>query len=435
MSGQPAVTGHPRHAIRRWLGRLVVLAALASLLTTASVTSEQAFDMRLWALVGGRDFDWVGWETNALLEEVDWALSGQALAADPAAQQSQVLAYVSREQRLQELETRLEAGSDRPAPPLSPSLAAQPALPDASRVSSWQRQLAVLTPQQAEATPQVERILSAQLSRVLMKQGFTLAGMVWPPVTFRFGRLPTYLVISPRDQIRLYRGIFLQPDLGDAERTRLEHAIEAQLDVSALVDEVGGIGIWPTMVTADASLPDLVDIIAHEWTHTYLFFLPLGWHYADSQDQTTMNETVASMAGAELAGAWLADDYPMLAAALKRPLPPFGSTDRQAEFNRTMRHIRPQVDELLAAGRVSQAESYMEAERQTLVAAGYHIRRLNQAYFAFHGSYATSPASVDPIGTRLRRLRAQSGSLREFLDRVGHMTSRAELMQAVARYP
>jgi len=423
MKDQPAARRRKR-AIRRWLGRLVVWAALASLLTTSSVTAEQAFDMRLWALVGGHDFDWVGWEANALAEEVGWALSGQASAADPAAQQSQVLAYVSREQQLQELEARQEAGAARPAPPTS-----------ASQVSSQERQLAVLTSQQADATPQVERILAAQLSQELSKQGFTLAGTVWPPVTFRFSQLPSYLVISPRDQIRLYRGIFLQPDLSDAERTRLENAIEAQLDVSALVDDVGGIGIWPTMVTANASLPDVVDIIAHEWTHTYLFFLPLGWHYADNQDTTTMNETVASIAGAELAGAWLADDYPMLAAALRRPLPPFGSADREAQFNRTMRQIRLHVDELLAEGRVSEAERYMEAERQALVAAGHPLRRLNQAYFAFHGSYATSPASVDPIGTWLRQLRARSGSLKDFLDRVGAMTSRAELMQAVAAHP
>jgi hypothetical protein len=73
----------------------------------------------------------------------------------------------------------------------------------------------------------------------------------------------------------------------------------------------------------------------------------------------------------------------------------------------------------------------MEAERQQLVAAGYHLRRLNQAYFAFHGSYATSPASVDPIGPWMRQLRAQSGSLKAFLDEVARMRRLDDLVQAV----
>ena len=96
-----------------------------------------------------------------------------------------------------------------------------------------------------------------------------------------------------------------------------------------------------------------------------------------------------------------------------------------------MRRIRVHVDELLSQGRVSDAEAYMEAERQELVAAGYNLRRLNQAYFAFYGSYATSPASVDPIGPWMRQLRARSGSLKAFLDKVARMRRLDDLLRAV----
>jgi hypothetical protein len=96
-----------------------------------------------------------------------------------------------------------------------------------------------------------------------------------------------------------------------------------------------------------------------------------------------------------------------------------------------MRRIRLHVDELLAQGRVEEAETYMEAERQKLVAQGYNLRRLNQAYFAFHGSYATSPASVDPIGPWLRQLRARNGSLKAFLDQVSRMRSLDDLLQVL----
>ena len=48
---------------------------------------------------------------------------------------------------------------------------------------------------------------------------------------------------------------------------------------------------------------------------------------------------------------------------------------------------------------------------------GYHIRKLNQAYFAFYGAYADSPgggaAGADPVGAAVRALRAHSSSLAE----------------------
>ena len=46
---------------------------------------------------------------------------------------------------------------------------------------------------------------------------------------------------------------------------------------------------------------------------------------------------------------------------------------------------------------------------------GYYIRKLNQAYFAFHGMYGTSAASASPIGEQVRLLRSETSSLQEFL--------------------
>ena len=57
-----------------------------------------------------------------------------------------------------------------------------------------------------------------------------------------------------------------------------------------------------------------------------------------------------------------------------------------SSFDLAMRRIRLRVDGLLAEERVLEAETYMEEERQKLVEEGHLLRRLNQAYFAFHGS-------------------------------------------------
>ena len=82
-----------------------------------------------------------------------------------------------------------------------------------------------------------------------------------------------------------------------------------------------------------------------------------------------------------------------------------------------MRCARPRrtADALLALGRVDEAEQYMEQRRRLFVDNGYAIRVINQAYFAFHGTYAESPASVSPIAGQLHELRERTATLGEFI--------------------
>jgi len=99
-----------------------------------------------------------------------------------------------------------------------------------------------------------------------------------------------------------------------------------------------------------------------------------------------------------------------------------------------MHETRVTADELLAAGKIDEAEAYMEARRQVFWDHGYLIRKLNQAYFAFHGAYADTPggaAGEDPVGPAVRALRAQSDSLTDFINTIAWMTSFEELQQAV----
>ena len=62
-----------------------------------------------------------------------------------------------------------------------------------------------------------------------------------------------------------------------------------------------------------------------------------------------------------------------------------------------------------------------------LASKGYYIRKLNQAYFAFYGTYADSPAFLNPIGADLASLRSKSASLKDFLSTVDVMTSPQDL--------
>ena len=92
-----------------------------------------------------------------------------------------------------------------------------------------------------------------------------------------------------------------------------------------------------------------------------------------------------------------------------------------------MRETRLHVDALLEAGLVEAAEAYMEARRRYFVDKGYPLRVLNQAYFAFHGSYATGAESSSPIGPQLQQLRAESEDLAHFLQQVRWFTSLSDL--------
>jgi hypothetical protein len=425
-------TGRHGHLARRWLRRLLLLLILTQLfLPASSVLPDTQFDMQLAPFLDGRRFDWVAWEINALWQEGEWWLHGQPLSGDPGSQKAEVLGFLARQQQIAQVEARVSAQGTE----LSRSAETSPPAPlrkqGTTAAAATQSELVALSQQQAEATAQVERIVAAQVAGALAAQGFGDGKSVWPPVTFRFDDMPAYLIISPRPEIRLYRGIHLLPDTSDSERTHTEAVIETKLDVSALVDDLGGIGSWPTMVVRTESLSDLLDIVAHEWAHTYLFFQPLGMEYDASRDLTTMNETVASIVGEEVAEAVIADKYPEAVAQVPEASGRGASSAQPDKFNLTMRGIRVKVDDLLAAGRISEAERYMETARQELAAEGYTLRRLNQAYFAFHGSYATSPASVDPIGKWMRQLRARSGSLRGFLEQVAQMRSLDDLLRAL----
>jgi hypothetical protein len=84
-------------------------------------------------------------------------------------------------------------------------------------------------------------------------------------------------------------------------------------------------------------------------------------------------------------------------------------------FNRFMGATRKHTDELLADGLIDEAESYMEGSRVELLDHGYVIRKVNQAYFAFHGTYAESPSSTSPLARYLWDLREQVDSVGELV--------------------
>ena len=71
----------------------------------------------------------------------------------------------------------------------------------------------------------------------------------------------------------------------------------------------------------------------------------------------------------------------------------------------------------------------MEERRQLFVGNGFPIRKLNQAFFAFYGTYADSPASVSPIDAQLREFRTFFSNLGEFVRTLAGVASYPQFMK------
>jgi hypothetical protein len=285
--------------------------------------------------------------------------------------------------------------------------------------------------------PLAESILQTQLQSVFDDYGLTSLGQPLPPILYHSTPLPWALIVSPRDRIEQVANISLQTALGLEEHIKLEDKVAANLDLSTLVVPVGGVGTYPTMVAQSSSLNWLSEVIAHEWMHNYLTWHPLGLLYMENHELQTMNETTANIVGKEIGAAVIAHFYPELILS-----EPVASTQPQTEevvpvfdFQKEMHSTRVRVDELLTEGKVDEAEAYMEQQRVMFLEHGFTIRKLNQAYFAFYGSYADQPfgaAGEDPVGAAVRELRARSASLAEFVQRMSGLTSFQGLQNLLA---
>ena len=272
--------------------------------------------------------------------------------------------------------------------------------------------------------------LEDRVEEIIASEGFgrtmTLGGQaafLFPPVDFAFESRPNVLIVSPREAIDIEDTSLLKPHMTLADITALEESVDS-LGYSALVEQVGAVATYPSIVPPTSSLNTLLSKAAHEWTHHHLFFRPLGRNYWSNYEMTTINETAADMAGAEIAS--LTYDRYYKGRIEKPSAAPGGNTS--FDFGSAMRTIRVTVDDMLAQGHVEDAERYMEEQRLRLQNNGYYLRKLNQAYFAFHGTYADTPSSVSPIGDQMRDLRQQSDSLGDFLKTISQITDHGMLL-------
>ncbi len=301
-----------------------------------------------------------------------------------------------------------------------------------AEVERLESQAVIVRDDYDDLAPKVEAIIGHEIEHQLRDEGLGFRFIKWtlifPPVLFVFERLPKILIVSPRDHVERLDDMLLSPDMTIEDIEALEDRILEKHNLSTIVEGLGGYSTYPAMVQQKRSFYSSISTAAHEWTHAYLFFYPLGRAYDKGGAVREINETVADMIGYEIA------DSISLAYGHEPPSrqPPPVENETTFDFVAEMRETRGTLDSLLAEGKIEEAERYLEERRQIFVAAGFAIRKLNQAYFAFHGTYAFSPASVSPVAEQLEELRGYFPTLGEFLAAVRKVSTHDKLLALLA---
>ena len=381
------------------------------------------------------EFDYPNWVWNAAWTKLEQASVGMPYLFDRAANKEIVAEYLRTTQNLMQAEQQIE------------QIYANPDIADKELEStSLRRQRDELIGRQKDLAPLAEATLQGQVTEALAEEGLTSMGQPVPPVFYHTSSTPLALIVSERSIIEQIANISVLPALTLDEQIKLEDQVAKSLDVSTLVVPIGGVGVYPTMVMETTDLRWTVDTISHEWTHNYLTMRPLGINYSTTPELRTMNETTANIVGGEIGTYVLQKHYPEMLGAGSLPtggLVAFQESTLTSsnadepvpfDFRAEMHETRITADKLLAEGKIEEAEAYMEQRRQVFWDNGYLLRKLNQAYFAFHGAYADVPggaAGEDPVGPAVRALREQSDSLADFVNTISWMSSFEELQQAI----
>ncbi len=411
--------------------RRIALRAIRIVLAAAAVAALQVgdgvhFNAAERASAAHR-YSLVWWEAGNLLDKWSHRLAGLLPWSDGLRGRAALEEYFELTREVDRL-TR-EVGR----------LAADPAHPahDHAAIAGIEAELAMAKSARSAVRGEAEEAIESTVSAVLSELGLgSLGPLDYPPVDIRLDDPPSVVVTSPRQVIRRSDEALVVPGLAVVEREEIEDAILEDAGLSALVSDIGGVATYPAIVSAGVPLRHALETTAHEWLHHYLVahMRPLGLQALVSDEMLTINETLASIFGREVGDMAFAK----LGGVVEPPVQPgpaaesSESNERPFDFNKRMRETRLRVDGLLAEGEVEEAERYMEERRKLFVENGYYLRKINQAYFAFAGSYAEQPQSSSPVGRMMRDVRAAIPDLKLFVSAVSAVSSPDEFRALAA---
>jgi hypothetical protein len=393
--------------------RQALTAALVLLLVLISVGhGDQVSDLRLAA--GAYEQDITRWEITHFMDKWGRRLGDVVLPGTPNADDRRAAVDEFFALRADLAQARADVNQALAAPADAPQTA-----------TDAQASVDAFLQRRAELQAVVEETLEAAITQVVRDMGVidSLGPIQWPPVDFTFEERALVLVRSPSDRIARLDDLLLDPGVSVLDQVGIEQNVESLDDnTAALVVRIGGVATYPAQVSPNRSLHGTLELAAHEWLHHWLIFRPLGRSWFAGGELQSVNETVANIFGQEVGDRTLelltgeVVDRPAWVPPTvhQRDEPPADVFD----FRREMRETRLALDVLLDDARADDAEAYLEERRLAFVANGYHIRKLNNAWFAFNGTYADAPGSVSPLEGQLRAILADASDLAAFLDRI-----------------
>ncbi|NOQ40136.1 MAG: hypothetical protein GQ562_07430, partial [Anaerolineales bacterium] len=235
------------------------------------------------------EFDYVSWTVSALRQKLTQS-SLKVYRYIPAEEGRQiVLDYLNLRNKINQAQDRLI------------SVLSDPQLENRDQAAAViKEELAEMRSRREATAPFVEQIIQGQMNHALTNLGLSAGGQLIPPVLYRSEPDSYALIVSPRDEIRQSANLMLIRNLTLDEIIHLEEAIEKELDLSALVVGIGGVGLYPSMVIETSNLDWLIHVIGHEWTRNFLTIRPLGANYNTSPELTTINETIADLSADDI---------------------------------------------------------------------------------------------------------------------------------------
>ena len=253
--------------------------------------------------------------------------------------------------------------------------------------------------------------------------------IIFPLPEFTIGYSPKLLVLSPRDKIYREDELLLNYDLSLEEIEKIEESISNDIGYSAVIVNIGGVAAYPSIIKETDNYGDLFRLHAHEWLHQYLILFPLGRAYFNDPRMKIVNETLANIYSERLL-----ENICMKNIEFKNELCSSSSeSNLDGEFNYDLyiSNLRLQVDELLKSGKINESEELMESSRNQLAQKGYPIRKINQAWFAFNGTYADSPTSSSNVDEELNKFIDSRNSIGQAIKELRDINNYQEYLDLV----
>ena len=263
---------------------------------------------------------------------------------------------------------------------------------------------------------EIKKLLMDELYEQNMDYIFNI---IFPVPEFTVGNSPKLLVTSPRNKIERSDEMLINSSIELEIIEKIESKIEEEENLSSIVIDIGGIAAYPAIIKESDNPRQLFLTFSHEWLHHYLIFYPLGRSYFSDIKMKEVNETLANIFSERLlADLCLKDFEPKKEICFVRE-----KEKNTFDYSNFMKNLRIEVDALLFEGKILKAEKLMDEATYILKSNGYNVRKINQAWFAFNGTYADSPSSTSNIDKELLNFIDSQTSIKEAIDKIKYINS------------